>query len=247
MAKKKKRLDIRLKEIGLAPNRSKAQALIMSGSVEVNGNIVTKAGFFVSNDDNIVLIQKGCPYVSRGGLKLEAAIKYFNINVENKVCLDVGASTGGFTDCLLKHKARLIYALDVGYGQLDWGLRNRKEIINMEKTNIRHVTKELFQEAPSFATIDTSFISLKLVIPSVLKVMEEKCEIVALIKPQFEAGREKVGKGGIIKDKKIHQEVLNNLTSFFKDQLDLEVVGTIESPILGTKGNKEFLAYLKKN
>ncbi len=247
MAQKKKRLDIRIKELGLAQNRSKAQALIMSGAVEVNGTLVTKAGFFVGEDDNITLRQKGCPYVSRGGLKLEAAIKYFNITIKDKICLDVGASTGGFTDCLLKHGAKLIYALDVGYGQLDWSLRNRKEIINMEKVNIRHVTKDMFPEAPQLATIDTSFISLKLVVPNVLNVMKDECEIVALIKPQFEAGREKVGKGGIIKDKEIHKEVVDNLTSFFKEELALKVIGTIESPILGAKGNREFLTYLKRD
>ncbi len=246
MAKKKQRLDLILKEKGIVPTRSKAQALIMAGAVWVNGKPVTKAGHLVNLDDEIILKDKGCPYVSRAGLKLEKALRHFEIKVREKICLDVGASTGGFTHCLLKHGAKLVYAVDVGYGQLDWRLRNRKDVINIERTNIRYLDPRLITEEPDIATIDTSFISLKIVVPSVVRLIKDNAEIVALIKPQFEAGREKIGKGGIIRDSRVHDQVIDELVTFFKKELSLNVKGLISSPILGAKGNKEFLIHLVK-
>ena len=248
MAKKKQRLDLRLKELGLAPTRSKAQAMVMAGLIAVNDKPVTKAGHLVREDDKIIVKGRQCPYVSRGGLKLEAALKHFSIDVSSKVCIDVGASTGGFTHCLLQKGAKLVYAIDVGYGQLDWSLRNREDVINLEKTNIRHVKRELFDPLPEFATVDVSFISLKVVIPALLDVMvKENFEIVALIKPQFEAGPQRVGKGGIVRSSKVRSEVIDDLTSFFSKDLCLDVNGVIDSPIKGAKGNQEYLVYLSKN
>ena len=246
MAKKKQRLDILLKEKGIVPTRSRAQALIMAKAVLVNGKPVTKAGHLVNPDDEIILKDRGCPYVSRAGLKLEKALRHFDIEVKDRVCIDVGASTGGFTHCLLKHGAKLVYAVDVGYGQLDWRLRNRKDVINLERTNIRYLDPRLIAEEPDIATIDTSFISLKIVVPSVLGLLKGEGEIIALIKPQFEAGRKKVGKGGIVRDSKVHEEVIGELASFFEKELSLEVKGVIPSPILGAKGNREFLIHLVK-
>ena len=248
MAKKKQRLDIRIKELGLAPSRSKAQALVMAGSVLVNQKPVSKAGYLVSDDDEIILKGRQCPYVSRGGLKLEAALEHFDIDVTGKICIDVGASTGGFTHCLLQKGATLVYAIDVGYGQLDWSLRNRKEVINLEKTNIRYVSPELFDPPPELATVDVSFISLKVVMPAILSVMTRKAgDIIALIKPQFEAGPSKVGKGGVVRSEQVRKEVIRDLIHFFSETLGLLVHGVIESPIKGIKkGNKEYLIYLTK-
>ncbi len=248
MAKKKQRLDIRIKELGLAPSRSKAQALIMAGAIFVNQKPVSKAGYLVSDSDEIILKGRQCPYVSRGGLKLEAALEHFDIDVTNKICIDVGASTGGFTHCLLKKGARLVYAVDVGYGQLDWSLRNRKEVINLEKTNIRHVNPKSFDPPPELATVDVSFISLKVVMPAILSIMTRKTgDIVTLIKPQFEAGPAKIDKGGVVKSHKVRSEIVNDLNQFFSETLGLLVHGVIESPIKGTKkGNREYLAYLTK-
>ncbi len=247
MAKKKQRLDIILKEKGLVPTRAKAKALIMAGVVFVNGEQRSKAGYLVCKDDEIILKDKACPYVSRGGLKLQAAIDHFDIDVESKVCMDVGASTGGFTDCLLQKGAMLVYAVDVGYGQLDWGLRNRADVVNLEKTNIRYVRRGSFDRVPEIATVDVSFISLKVVLPAVLPLMaHDACHIVALIKPQFEAGPSMVGKGGIVRSEKVRKEVVSDLTNFFSKTLSLNVQGVIDSPISGAKGNREYLAYLTK-
>ncbi len=247
MAKKKQRLDIVLKQRGLVESRAKAQAMIMAGVVCVNGKAVSKAGHLVCQDDEIILKGKVCPFVSRGGIKLDAALKHFEIDVDSRVCMDVGASTGGFTDCLLQNGARLVYAVDVGYGQLDWSLRNRKDVINLEKTNIRHVERDLFDPAPEIATVDVSFISLKTVIPAVLPLMSrDYFQIVALIKPQFEAGPKRVGKGGIVRSEEVRREVVEDLTDFFSKELGLHVHGLIESPISGAKGNREYLVYLTK-
>ncbi len=247
MAKKKQRLDIALKQKGLAESRAKAQAMIMAGAVSVNGKAVSKAGHLVCQDDEIILKGKVCPFVSRGGLKLEAALKHFEIDVDSRVCMDVGASTGGFTDCLLQNGARLVYAVDVGYGQLDWSLRNRNDVKNLEKTNIRHVERDIFDPAPEIATVDVSFISLKTVIPAVLPLMSGSYfQIVALIKPQFEAGPKRVGKGGIVRSEKVRREVVEDLTKFFSKELGLHVHGVIDSPISGAKGNREYLVYLTK-
>ncbi len=247
MAKKKQRLDTLLKEKGLVSSRSKAQALIMAGCVVVNGTPVTKSGSLVRTTDEIILKGKKCPYVSRGGLKLEAALDAFNIDVNQKICMDVGASTGGFTDCLLQKGAKMVYAVDVGYGQLDWSLRNRSEVVNLEKTNIRYVTRDMFQPPPEIATVDVSFISLKKVLPAIVAVMSEEAgDIVALIKPQFEAGPSKVGKGGIVRSEKVRRDVITDLQAFFSSELGLKVMGVIPSPITGAKGNKEYLVHLVK-
>ncbi len=247
MAKKRLRLDIAMKELGLVETRSKAKALIMAGSVTVNHQIVSKAGHLVSEDDDIILKAKACPFVSRGGLKLQAALKRFNVNVESRICLDVGASTGGFTDCLLQNGATLVYAVDVGYGQLDWSLRNRKDVINLEKTNIRHVDKRLFEPPPDIAVVDVSFISLKLVLPAVLPLMRNDLfDIITLIKPQFEAGPSAVGKGGIVRNEEVRTKVVDELTDFFSNSMGLKVNGVMDSPIKGAKGNKEYLVHLSK-
>ncbi len=247
MAKKKLRLDVLVKEKGLAQSRSRAQALIMAGSVLVDGKPVTKAGYQVTREQKILVKADRCPFVSRGGLKLNKALNHFRICVKSRICLDAGASTGGFTHCLLKHGARLVYAIDVGYGQLDWSLRTRPEVINMEKTNIRHVSSGSLDPVPDLAVIDTSFISLRIVVPAVLQLIKPRAEIIALVKPQFEAGREKVGKGGIIKDPEVHAEVLTDLELFFARHPGLQVQGIIASPVLGAKGNREFLMYMQRD
>lgn len=232
-------------EKGLVPSREKAQALIMIGGVKVNGQVMRKPGQKIREDALIEILQPPCPYVSRGGIKLEGAIKGFGINVEGKVCLDVGASTGGFTDCLLQHGAKRVYAVDVGWGQLHWKLRNDPRVICLEKRNIRYLPKEEIPEEVDLVTIDTSFISLKLVIPAVLKFLKEKAEILALIKPQFEVGKGEVGKGGVVRDSEKHKRVIEEI-QIFSQNLGLHPVGVIESPILGPKGNKEFFIYLIK-
>ncbi len=247
MAKEKVRLDVLLKEKGLVPSRARARALIMAGSVLVDGNAVTKSGFAVCPSQQLEVKADACPFVSRGGLKLQKALDHFGISLKSRVCMDVGASTGGFTQCLLKYGARLVYAVDVGYGQLDWHLRNRPDIVNLERTNIRYVTRDIFGEVPGFASVDTSFISLKLVIPKVAELITGRGEIIALIKPQFEAGRKRVGKGGIVRDPSVHDDVLADLRQFFSRQLGLEIRGMVPSPVLGARGNREFLVYLKKN
>jgi len=233
-------------EKGLVPSREKAQALIIIGGVKVNGQIMRKPGQKIREDAFIEIITPPCPYVSRGGIKLEGAIKGFSINVEGKVCLDVGASTGGFTDCLLQHGAKRVYAVDVGWGQLHWKLRNDPRVICLEKRNIRYLPKEEIPEEVDLVTIDTSFISLKLVIPAVLKFLKEKAEILALIKPQFEVGKGEVGKGGVVRDPEKHKRVIEEIWTFSQN-LGLHPVGVMESPILGPKGNKEFFIYLIKD
>ena len=247
MAKEKVRLDVLIKEKGLAPSRARAQAMIMAGSVLVDGDAVTKSGFHVSRGQQLEIKSDPCPFVSRGGLKLQKALDYFGISLKSRVCMDVGASTGGFTQCLLKYGASLVYAIDVGYGQLDWQLRNRPDIVNLEKTNIRYVTRDIFGEIPDFASVDTSFISLKIVIPKVSELITYRGEIIALVKPQFEAGRKRVGKGGIVRDPSVHDEVLADLKEFFSEELGLGFKGMVPSPVLGARGNKEFLVYLKKD
>jgi 23S rRNA (cytidine1920-2'-O)/16S rRNA (cytidine1409-2'-O)-methyltransferase len=242
---RKERLDKLMVEKGLVPSREKAQALIMIGGVKVNGQVMRKPGQKIREDALIEILQPPCPYVSRGGIKLEGAIKGFGINVEGKVCLDVGASTGGFTDCLLQHGAKKVYAVDVGWGQLHWKLRNDPRVICLEKRNIRYLPKEEIPEEVDLVTIDTSFISLKLVIPAVLKFLKEKAEILALIKPQFEVGKGEVGKGGVVRDPEKHKRVIEEIR-IFSQNLGLHPVGVIESPISGPKGNREFFIYLIK-
>ncbi len=240
----KKRLDTILIERNLVESKHKAQAIILAGQVFVNNRKIDKPGKKFSKDINI-FIKELPKYVSRGGLKLEHAINSFGIDVKNKICMDVGASTGGFTDCLLQHGAKKVYAIDVGYGQLHYKLRNDPRIINIEKCNFRYIEKKIILEPIDLCTVDVSFISLKLIIPRCLDFLKDNGNIVALIKPQFEAGKDEVEKGGLIKNPEKHKKILENLFKFF-NELNLKNYGCIESPILGQKGNKEFLIYLKR-
>jgi 23S rRNA (cytidine1920-2'-O)/16S rRNA (cytidine1409-2'-O)-methyltransferase len=239
------RLDKLLLEKNLAPTRQKAQALIAAGQVLVNDRRVDKAGTMVEDSVDIT-IKETCPYVSRGGYKLEAGLHYFNIDPTDLICLDIGASTGGFTDCLLQNGAAKVYAVDVGYGQLAWKLRQDQRVVIMERTNARNLTMANFQDMIDLAVIDASFISLKILIPPLLPLFREKISILALIKPQFEVGRSKVGKGGVVRDPALHQEVINEIIDFCKT-LQLQSLGVRPSPILGPKGNKEFLIHLISN
>lgn len=240
MAKQFTRLDRLLVDRGLSASRQRAQALILTAKVVVDGQAVTKAGQQVSSDSNITIADDPVPYVSRGGVKLEHAIRAFDVQVKDLVAMDVGASTGGFTDCLLQYGARRVYAIDVGYGQLAWKLRQDPRVVVRERQNIRYLTPEQVPEPIHLATIDTSFISLRLVIPAVIPFLTSAAKFVALIKPQFEAGRERVGKGGVVRDAEVHSEVCRTLMEFCQG-LGLEVLGVIPSPILGPKGNREFL------
>ncbi len=241
---KKVRLDQLLVERHLAESREKAKGMIMAGLVQVDGAQVDKAGRFVP-DSAFVQLKGKQPYVSRGGQKLEAAIKHFDVNVEGLVLLDVGASTGGFTDCLIQHGAGRVIAVDVGYGQLDWKLLKDPKVNVLDKTNIRFL-KPAHLDAPVHgAVIDVSFISLKLVVPSVSALLERHAFIIALVKPQFEVGKGQVGKGGVVRDSLLHQEVIENLTRFF-ESLEWTVHGCIPSPLLGPKGNREFLLYMTR-
>ncbi|GBC60690.1 TlyA family rRNA (cytidine-2'-O)-methyltransfera se [Desulfonema ishimotonii] len=241
----KQRLDLRIVQEGLAQSRQRAQALIMAGKVRVNNVPVDKPGAQVSADDVIVLKGGDIPYVSRGGLKLEGALADFDIRVDGWVCLDVGASTGGFTDCLLQHGAKHVFAVDVGYGQLAWTLRQDSRVTAIERTNIRHMAEDALDCRVDLVTIDASFISLKIVVPSVLKFMKEHACILALIKPQFEVGKGKVGKGGVVRDPMLHDEVIRDLWGFSED-MGLKCRGVVPSPVLGPRGNKEFVIFLSQ-
>ena len=241
----KERLDKILVERGLTPSRERARALIMAGQVVVNDHTVDKAGTMVPEDAEIRLKAEDIPFVSRGGLKLEKALDHFAIDVTGRTILDVGASTGGFTDCLLQRGAVKVYAVDVGYGQLAWKLRTDPRVVNLEKTNIRYLEPERLADPPGMAVVDASFISLDKVLPNTLRLIAEEGEIVALIKPQFEVGRGEVGKGGVVRDEKKHAEVVEAIRELALS-LGLEVCGVVESPILGPKGNREFLIHLRK-
>ena len=242
---KKVRLDRLLVERDICQTRERARALIMSGAVFVGGARMDKAGAPVLPDADIRIEGEDNPYVSRGGLKLERALREFGIDVTERVILDVGASTGGFTDCLLQKGARKVYALDVGYGQLAWKLRTDTRVVCIERTNIRYFEGAGIEDAIDMATVDAAFISLKLVIPAVLKLIKQNnAVIIALIKPQFEAGRGEVEKHGVIKKPEVHQRVIDEMKEFCRG-LDLTVVGVVESPLVGPKGNKEFFIYLK--
>jgi len=232
-------------ERGIIQSRERAKGLILSGDVSVNGNPVNKAGILVDEDAEIKLTGKDIPYVSRGGLKLEKAIKEFNINVKDKVAIDVGASTGGFTDCLLQYGVKKVYAVDVGYGQLAWKLRKDPRVVVIERKNIRYIKPSDIGEQVDIATIDVSFISLKLVLPAVKNLLKDNGEIIALIKPQFEIGKGEVGRGGVVREKEKHEKVISEIKSFAID-LGLKVLNVTESPIAGQKGNVEFLIYLQK-
>jgi 23S rRNA (cytidine1920-2'-O)/16S rRNA (cytidine1409-2'-O)-methyltransferase len=242
----KSRLDKILIDRGIAPSRERAQALIMEGRVFVGGIAVTKAGSMVNADANIELKGEDMPYVSRGGLKLEAAIKHFNISLKNKIAMDVGSSTGGFTDCMLQNGAKKIYCIDVGYGQLAWKLRQDERVVLIERTNIRYLEREKIPDAIDIATIDVSFISLIKVVPNVLEFLKEDGEIIALIKPQFEVGKGEVGRGGIVKDEAKRLRTVKNINENL-ERLGLKTVGVIQSPIAGQKGNIEYLIYMKRH
>jgi 23S rRNA (cytidine1920-2'-O)/16S rRNA (cytidine1409-2'-O)-methyltransferase len=241
----KARLDKLLVEHGLAPTRQKAQALIAAGLVLVDGQLIDKAGTEVRDTAILELKGKACPYVSRGGLKLAAGLDFFAIDPAGMVCADIGASTGGFTDCLLKHGAAKVYAIDVGYGQLDWTLRNDPRVVVRERTNARNLTPADFAEPLDLAVIDAAFISLKLLLPPLLPLFGPTVRIMALVKPQFEVGKEKVGKGGVVRDPALHEAVVAEITAF-AEGLGLVSHGVTPSPILGPKGNREFVAYFTK-
>lgn len=236
------RLDKLLLAKKLVPTRQKAQALIAAGQVLVDTKLVDKAGVMVE-DTCTIEIKESHPYVSRGGYKLEEGLRIFNIDPTGLVCLDIGASTGGFTDCLLQHGAVKVYAVDVGYGQLAWKLRQDPRVVVLERTNARYLTVEDFEDLPDLAVIDAAFISLKLLIPPLLQLFQDKISILALIKPQFEAGRDRVGKGGVVRDPDLHKNIIEDITAFC-ETLGLRSRGVIPSPILGPKGNKEFLIHL---
>ncbi len=240
----KKRLDTILVERNLVESKHKAQALIMAGAVFVNNIRVDKPGKKFSEDIEIYL--KELPkFVSRGGLKLEHAINYFKIDVNEKICMDVGASTGGFTDCLLKYGAKKVYSIDVGYGQLHYSLRRNPSVVNIERCNFRYIDKEVISDKIDVCTIDVSFISLKKIIPKALEFLDKSGEIIALVKPQFEVGKDEVEKGGVVKDPVKHIKVIDSMIQFCELELKLECKGFTESPILGQKGNKEFLLFFK--
>lgn len=241
----KKRLDILITERGLAPSREKAKAIIMSGVVFVDGQREDKAGS--SFDENIPIEIKGntLKYVSRGGLKLEKAMKNFDIELNGKTCMDVGSSTGGFTDCMLQNGAVKVYAVDVGNGQLDWKLRQDERVVCMEKTNIRYVTPDQIDDRIDFSSIDVSFISLTKVLAPVKELLNDEGEIVCLIKPQFEAGREKVGKKGVVRDINVHKEVIDMVVSYAKE-IGFTIRNLDYSPIKGPEGNIEYLLHLYK-
>lgn len=241
----KQRLDVYLTENNLAESREKARAIIMSGNVYVNNQKADKAGFFVTETDEIEVRGKLNPYVSRGGLKLDKAMKVFGVTLKDKIAMDIGASTGGFTDCMLQNGAVKVFAVDVGYGQLAWKLRQDERVVNMERTNIRNVTVEQIGEKLDFASIDVSFISLKLVLPVAKELLKENGELLCLIKPQFEAGREKVGKKGVVRDINVHYEVVENIVNFAKE-IEFHPKALDFSPIRGPEGNIEYLLYLAK-
>lgn len=242
----KTRLDVLMVERGLAESREKAKAVIMSGNVFVDGQREDKAG--ASFPDKAVIEVKGNPlkYVSRGGLKLEKAMSHFDVTLDGKVCMDVGASTGGFTDCMLQNGAVKVYAVDVGNGQLAWKLRTDPRVICMEKTNIRYVTREHIAEPVEFASIDVAFISLTKVLEPVKALLTEDGQIVALIKPQFEAGREQVGKKGVVRDKAVHLEVIERILAYASG-IGFEVLNLEFSPIKGPEGNIEYLVHLQNH
>lgn len=246
MVDKKERLDTLLAEMGYASSREKARSIIMAGLVFVDNQKLDKPGTKVSVNANIEVKGNPIPYVSRGGLKLEKALKEFNIDLTGQTTIDIGASTGGFTDCMLQNGAVKVFAIDVGYGQLAWSLRSDSRVVCMERTNIRSVTPEMLGDSADFATMDVSFISITKVLPVAKQLLKENGRLVCLIKPQFEAGREKVGKKGVVRDKNVHKEVIEKIIYFCKDQMSFEILGLTYSPIKGPEGNIEYLVYLSK-
>ncbi|MDO4544829.1 MAG: TlyA family RNA methyltransferase [Bacillota bacterium] len=242
----KNRLDIILTEKGLFPSREKAKASVMAGLIYVDGQRIDKPGTSVDDKAEITIKENLCPYVSRGGLKLEKALEVFGFSLEKAVAVDIGASTGGFTDCMLQKGASKVYAIDVGYGQLDWKLRNDPRVVNMEKINIRYLEPESIPEKADFISIDVSFISLKLVFPVAAQLLSRDGSLVCLVKPQFEAGRSQVGKKGIVRDPAVHREVIENVMDYGMEN-GLYAQGLTFSPVTGTKGNIEYLLFLKKS
>lgn len=241
----KERLDILLVEKGLAGSRERAKRMIMAGEVLVDGQKVDKAGTTVKREADIRLLGNDIPYVSRGGLKLAKAMETFGISMSGKVAADIGASTGGFTDCMLQNGAVKVYAIDVGYGQLAWKLRTDERVVNMERTNIRNVTVDMFESPLDFASIDVAFISLTKVLPVAYELLKDEGEIAALIKPQFEAGKDKVGKKGVVRDPAVHLEVIQRIVEF-SQELGFAVRGLTFSPVKGPEGNIEYLVWLFK-
>ena len=239
----KKRLDVLLTELGYVDSRSKAQAIIMAGQVYVDGQKADKPGISYEETVSIEVRGESCPYVSRGGLKLEKALRDFGVKPDGYVCSDSGASTGGFTDCLLQQGAKKVFAIDVGYGQLDWKIRSDPRVVVMERTNIRYVTPEDLGEPLDLSVIDVSFISLKIVLPTIKTLLKENGQVLCLIKPQFEAGREKVGKKGVVREPETHIEVLDNFVAL-ADSLGFHILGLTFSPVKGPEGNIEFLGHL---
>ena len=242
----KQRLDQLLVQRGLADSREKAQRLILAGEVRVAGQVATKPGHDYADDLELTVAQPE-RFVGRGGLKLEGAFQTFALDVMGKICVDVGASTGGFTDCLLQHGAARVYAVDVGRGQLHWKLRNDPRVVVMDGINARYLRPSQMPEVPAMATADASFISLTLLLPAVKKLLAPGGELITLIKPQFEAGRAEVGKGGVVRDPRIHQLVVERIRAFGVNELGLTWIGVCESPLKGPAGNVEFLAYWKKS
>lgn len=242
----KKRLDIFLVEQGFVESRERAKSIIMEGNVLVNEIKIDKCGTLVKEDAKIRLLKEDFPFVSRGGLKLKKAVEYFKIDLKGKIAADIGASTGGFTDCMLQNGAAKVYAIDVGYGQLAWKLRNDDRVVNLERTNIRYVTDENLPELLDFISIDVAFISLEKVLPVARNFLKNTGRIVALIKPQFEAGKDRVGKKGVVKDANVHIDVVKKILSFCAEE-NLAIIGLTYSPIKGPEGNIEYLVYLEKN
>lgn len=242
----KERLDVLLVNRGLADSREKAKAIIMSGNVYVDGQKEDKAGSSFNETVNIEVRGNTLKYVSRGGLKLEKAMENFDVTIEGKICMDVGSSTGGFTDCMLQNGAVKVYSVDVGHGQLAWKLRNDERVVCMEKTNIRYVTPEDIADKIDFSSIDVSFISLTKVLLPVKNLLTDDGQIVCLIKPQFEAGREKVGKKGVVRDIEVHLEVVNKIVTFLIEN-EFNILGLSFSPIKGPEGNREYLVYFTKD
>lgn len=241
----KERLDVLVVKHGIAESREKAKAMIMSGDIFINGQREDKAGSMFQEDVVVELRGKPMKYVSRGGLKLEKALLEFDLTLENKVCMDIGASTGGFTDCMLQNGAKKVYSVDVGYGQFAWKLRQDERVVCMEKTNIRYVTMDQIGEPLDFASVDVSFISLTKVLPAANLLMNEGGELICLIKPQFEAGREKVGKKGVVREPETHLEVIQKIIDFSLEN-GFSVRNLSFSPIKGPEGNIEYLVHLKK-
>ena len=242
----KLRLDVAVFERGFAETREKAKAMIMAGSVYLNGQKALKGGVNVKETDVIEVRGAVNPFVSRGGLKLNKAVSSFGLDLKDSICMDIGASTGGFTDCMLTNGAKKVYAIDVGYGQLAWKLRCDERVVNLERTNFRYVTREQVPDEVDFASVDVSFISLKLILPVMHTLLRDGGQSVCLIKPQFEAGKENIGKKGVVRDKSVHEDVVRNITSFASEN-GFKVIDVDFSPIKGPEGNIEYLMYIEKS